>query len=78
MKSFKLTDSLLKPLNPRLNKKAPLHPLTFSPQRFPLFWFYHASVHIVLSVLTSLPEVTETKGGADGRDTNEPLSVGLS
>lgn len=43
-----------------------------------VFWFDLASVHIVLSVLVSPAEVTETKTEADGRGTNEPLSARLS
>ena len=34
---------------------------------FFFFSFFLASVHIVLSALTSLPEVTETKREADGQ-----------
>lgn len=39
-----------------------------------LLWFDLASVHIVVSAPASQPEVTETKRGADGQDTNEALS----
>lgn len=42
-----------------------------------VFLCYLAFVHIVVSAPTSPPEVTETKSGADGRDTDEPLSYWL-
>lgn len=58
----------------RLTKKAPFR---LFPLSFPLFWFDLASVHIVWSMPSSPPEVTETKAEADGRDTNEPLSARL-
>lgn len=53
-------------------------PLSLPLAFLPLFWFDLASVHIVVSVLAPLPEVTETKRGAEGRDTNKPQCAGLS